>query len=148
MVLMVSVDAKKNERMVKSVAKICDRVKGLIIVDEKLMELVADIAMRKGWLGERFTVDLANLLVKEYTRMAERWVENMRKGFGKHGMVFEGKIRKGNFVEVLVDEAKALKVSRVVLTYKKGFNPYWSVIKELVPTIRRKLEDIELMILA
>lgn len=129
MVLVVPIDLKKDKKIRRKIQKLKNPI-GLVIIDSKIIELVAQISVEKGWVGFGTTEKIYQVLLKEYRKMAESWIKFL-------GDVMKIKIIEGNFRKVIEKMYVELKPEKIYFVRSGGFNPYWSVAKPIYEQMRK-----------
>ncbi|QTA38424.1 hypothetical protein JYK00_02555 [Thermosipho ferrireducens] len=130
MTLLVPIDFKENKKVLLKVAKKESEVFLLEIIDEQIVELAAEIAVEKGWLGDKTIEEIANFLKKQYEQMADKFVNDAEKFLKEKGINVRSKKVKGKFINVLDD----IKGDKYIFVYKRGYNPYWQILKPVIYT--------------
>ena len=137
MILLIPVDMKQNPKVLKSMK---DRdVHILAVVDPELVRLSAEMAIEKGWLGDKATSDIYQFLLKQLRRMRKEFVEQAVKLLQIKEIKITYDEKDGNFVEEIKKAVSSKNVHTVIFCHKKGYNPYWSVLKPIVNKLCKEL---------
>jgi len=129
MELVVPINLRKDRKVKRKIQKLKDPV-GLVIIDPKIIELVAQVTVEKGWIGFGTTEKIFQVLLEEYRKMAESW-EKFMEG------IMEVKIVEGNFRKEIEKVYEELKPDRIYFVKSGGFNPYWTVVKPIYEQMRK-----------
>ena len=136
MELVVPINLRKNRKVKRKIQKLKDPV-GLVIIDPKIIELVAQITVEKGWIGFGTTEKIFQVLLEEYRKMAESWERFMEE-------IMKVRIVEGNFRKEIEKVYEELKPDRIYFVKSGGFNPYWTVVKPIYEQMR-KIYPIEIL---
>jgi len=136
MELVVPINLRKNRKVKRKIQKLKDPV-GLVIIDPKIIELVAQVTVEKGWIGFGTTEKIFQVLLEEYRKMAESWERFMRS-------IMKVRIVEGNFRKEIEKVYEELKPDRIYFVKSGGFNPYWTVVKPIYEQMR-KIYPIEIL---
>ena len=136
MELVVPINLRKDRKVKRKIQKLKDPV-GLVIIDPKIIELVAQITVEKGWIGFGTTEKIFQVLLEEYRKMAESW-ERFMEG------IMKVRIVEGNFRKEIEKVYEELKPDRIYFVKSGGFNPYWTVVKPIYEQMR-KIYPIEIL---
>ncbi len=137
MVLLIPVDMKQNPKVLKSMKD--EDVHILAVVDPKLVRLSTEMAIEKGWLGDKAASDIYQFLLKQLRRMRKEFVEQMVKLLQKKGIKITYDEVEGNFVEEVKKAVRLKNAHTVIFCRKKGYNPYWNVLKPIVNKLCKEL---------
>ena len=129
MELVVPIDLKRDKKVKRKIQKLKDPV-GLVIIDPKIIELVAQITVEKGWIGFGTTEKIFQVLLEEYRKMAESWERFMEE-------IMKVRIVEGNFRKEIEKVYEELKPDRIYFVKSGGFNPYWTVVKPIYEQMRK-----------
>ena len=137
MILLIPVDMKQNLRVLKPMKG--EDVHILAVVDSELVRLSAEMAIEKGWLGDKAASDIYQFLLKQLRRMRKDFVEQAVKLLqNKETKITYDEI-DGNFVEEIKKAVSSKNVHSVIFCHKKGYNPYWNVLKPIVNKLCKEL---------
>ena len=136
MELVVPINLRKNRKVKRKIQKLKDPV-GLVIIDPKIIELVAQITVEKGWIGFGTTEKIFQVLLEEYRKMAESWERFMEE-------IMKVRIVEGNFRKEIEKVYEELKPDKIYFVKSGGFNPYWTVVKPIYEQMR-KIYPIEIL---
>jgi len=136
MELVVPINLRKDRKVKRKIQKLKDPV-GLVIIDPKIIELVAQITVEKGWIGFGTTEKIFQVLLEEYRKMAESWERFMEE-------IMKVRIVEGNFRKEIEKVYEELKPDRIYFVKSGGFNPYWTVVKPIYEQMR-KIYPIEIL---
>jgi len=136
MELVVPINLRKNRKVKRKIQKLKDPV-GLVIIDPKIIELVAQVTVEKGWIGFGTTEKIFQVLLEEYRKMAESWERFMEE-------IMKVRIVEGNFRKEIEKVYEELKPDRIYFVKSGGFNPYWTVVKPIYEQMR-KIYPIEIL---
>ena len=140
--LILNIDMKKNIKVIQKIKKKYSNPEILLIIDPNIVYIVADFLIENGWLGEETTKQLQNVMLSNLKILREKWIE-----FAKENMKNIKIIKaNGNFKEILEEKIKSENITELIVTFKKGFNPYWNVLKHVIENICKKY-NIKLKIL-
>ncbi len=131
MILIIPVEMKKDEELLRSLEKIREEKEILVLLDESIIRIVTEITLRKGWLGFAAARDVTKVLYEEYKTMAKKWAHFANEKL-KNSKV---KFMEGNFKENLAKEVNKKKPSRIYIIKGKEFNPYWPVVKPIIESM-------------
>ena len=129
MELVVPINLRKDRKVKRKIQKLKDPV-GLVIIDPKIIELVAQVTVEKGWIGFGTTEKIFQVLLEEYRKMAESWERFMRG-------IMKVRIVEGNFRKEIEKVYEELKPDRIYFVKSGGFNPYWTVVKPIYEQMRK-----------
>jgi len=129
MELVVPIDLKRDKKVKRKIQKLKDPV-GLVIIDPKIIELVAQVTVEKGWIGFGTTEKIFQVLLEEYRKMAESWEKFMKE-------IMKVRIVEGNFRKEIEKVYEELKPDRIYFVKSGGFNPYWTVVKPIYEQMRK-----------
>ncbi|TYB81830.1 MAG: hypothetical protein FXF54_14505 [Kosmotoga sp.] len=138
MTILIPVDMKKNQKILKKIDD--NEVILLCIVDPNVLEIIAEMTTEKGWLGDKFTTSFKNTLMKQYERLLERWINNAEASLKKRNIKVESHKEKGNFKKIITDYVKKNNPNKLVFAYKRGYNPYWEILKPVISNLCKKLK--------
>ena len=136
MELVVPINLRKDRKVKRKIQKLKDPV-GLVIIDPKIIELVAQITVEKGWIGFGTTEKIFQVLLEEYRKMAESWERFMEE-------IMKVRIVEGNFRKEIEKVYEELKPDKIYFVKSGGFNPYWTVVKPIYEQMR-KIYPIEIL---
>ncbi|HDG62187.1 MAG TPA: hypothetical protein ENG15_04190 [Thermotoga sp.] len=136
MELVVPIDLKRDKKVRRKIQKLKDPV-GLVIIDPKIIELVAQVTVEKGWIGFGTTEKIFQVLLEEYRKMAESWEKFMKE-------IMKVRIVEGNFRKEIEKVYEELKPDKIYFVKSGGFNPYWTVVKPIYEQMR-KIYPIEIL---
>ena len=136
MELVVPIDLKRDKKVKRKIRELKDPV-GLVIIDPKIIELVAQVTVEKGWIGFGTTEKIFQVLLEEYRKMAESWEKFMKE-------IMKVRIVEGNFRKEIEKVYEELKPDRIYFVKSGGFNPYWTVVKPIYEQMR-KIYPIEIL---
>jgi len=108
-----------------------------VIIDPKIIELVAQVTVEKGWIGFGTTEKIFQVLLEEYRKMAESWEKFMKE-------IMKVRIVEGNFRKEIEKVYEELKPDKIYFVKSGGFNPYWTVVKPIYEQMR-KIYPIEIL---
>ena len=137
MILLIPVDMKQNPKVLKSMKD--GDVHILAVVDPELVRLSAEMAIEKGWLGDKATSDIYRFLLKQLRRMRKEFVEQAVKLLQIKEIKITYDEKDGNFVEEIKKAVSSKNVHTVIFCHKNGYNPYWSVLKPIVNKLCKEL---------
>ncbi|RKX51927.1 MAG: hypothetical protein DRP25_03290 [Thermotoga sp.] len=136
MELVVPIDLKRDKKVKRKIRELKDPV-GLVIIDPKIIELVAQVTVEKGWIGFGTTEKIFQVLLEEYRKMAESWEKFMKE-------IMKVRIVEGNFRKEIEKVYEELKPDKIYFVKSGGFNPYWTVVKPIYEQMR-KIYPIEIL---
>lgn len=139
--IVLNFDMKKDLKLLKKIFNKYENPEFYLILDEKLIYLAAEILISNGWLGESTTESLKEVLLKNLKALRKLWIKSSQKAYPG----IKVKELDGNIRDILENEIKNENVSKIVIMLKKGFNPYWSILKPVIEELENKYK-IEIVI--
>jgi|GEM_PF-1675224 len=137
--VIIPADMKWDKKVFLKAVRGADTVKVVTIVDSELLSLSVELAAEKGWLGDGTVSKLLDVLKQQMERMRKVYEENATKLLKERSISFTFEHAEGNFKEIVSEIAKE-RPENITFTYKKGYNPYWQVVKPVIHDLCKHLE--------
>lgn len=137
MILLIPVDMKQNLKVLNFIK--AEDVHILAIVDAQLVRLSTEMAIEKGWFGDRTASDIYQFLLKQLRKMRKDFIEQAVKLLQSEEIKITYDEIDGNFVKEIKKAVSLKNVRTVIFCHKKGYNPYWNVLKPIVNKLCKEL---------
>lgn len=131
--LLVSVDMKLNDEVIKYLNESDCDVDGLLITDNNLLQIITDLFVEKGWLGGWSAKELTERLSANQETLKKLMSKELESKLSLS--LLDIKETNGNLKEILIQEVKERKPDEVLFSYGKGFNPIWEASKPVIERI-------------
>ena len=137
--LLINIDMKKNQDAIEKINHLERPIKILLIIDVKITEIVADLMVEKGWLGDSTAREIQQNIINNKKIMREKWEK-----YANQEITIPHEIQKkdGNIRYIIEQEIEKNEIKTIIITYKKGFNPYYETIEPVIKHICEK-HDIQ-----
>ena len=137
--VVIPVDMKWDKKVFLKAIKGAKTIKVVTIVDDELLSLSVELAAERGWLGDNTVSKLLDVLKRQMARMKKDYEENAIKLLKERAIPFTFEHAEGNFREIVSGIAKEHPES-IVFTHKKGYNPYWQVVRPVIRELCKNLK--------
>jgi len=129
--VIIPIDMKWDKLRFLKAIKGAKNIKLVTILDEELLSLSIEISAEKGWLGEDTITRLKRVLKEQMEKMKREYEKKASEILEQRDILFTIEHMVGNFKEKLLEISKH-SPEKIVFVYKKGYNPYWQVLKPVI----------------
>jgi len=134
----ISLDFEENKKIEKIIKKTKEEIIAIALIDETIVENIAEIFSERGWLGVGQLDTIKEVARKKALRKSNEWVKYIQTIANKINIPIQTVVLKQHLKEYL-EEIRKTHPKKIIFSFKKGLNPTYDNSKYLIREQCKKL---------